>query len=148
MNIHECAESLYVSSWFPPVSSSYANYILTSPYGHTAPSFSLINDAEKMFFLPRKISSFKTESVQILMGSDNSGLFLTWWLEEIHIPHQMVTLPYVTLLKLKMLIVNLLPILPCRWWIFKGEIWLDRVSHISNTIATNLTQTHLLFCMH
>ncbi len=51
---------------------------ITSSHLHAARSFSLINDAGKMFFLPRKISSFKTESLQILMGSNNFWLVLTW----------------------------------------------------------------------
>lgn len=38
MNIHEFAEGLYVSQWFPPVSSGYANCILTSPYGRRSPN--------------------------------------------------------------------------------------------------------------
>lgn len=38
MNIHEFAEGLYVSQWFPPVSSGYANCILTSPYGRHSPN--------------------------------------------------------------------------------------------------------------
>lgn len=75
MNIHECAEGLYVSSWFPPVSSSYANYVLTSPYGHAAPSLSLINDAVKMFSLRRKISSIKAELPRILIEVITLDLF-------------------------------------------------------------------------
>lgn len=85
MNIHECAESpiciIVISTRVIKLCKLHP-HISIRPHG---PSFSLINDAEKMFFLPRKISSFMTETLQILMGSDNSGLVLTWWPEEKYI---------------------------------------------------------------
>lgn len=54
MNIHECADSFYVSQWFPAVSSRYANCFFRSPYGHASPYFFLINEAEQMFFFQGK----------------------------------------------------------------------------------------------
>lgn len=57
------------------MSSSYANDILTSPYGHEAPPPPLINDAVKMFSLPRKIDSIKTELLRILIEVITLDLF-------------------------------------------------------------------------
>lgn len=67
MNIHECAEGLHASQWFLPVSSSYANDIITSLHELGSLSLSAINDAGKMFSVPLKMSSFKTKLLPILI---------------------------------------------------------------------------------
>lgn len=82
-----CRRPVCVSDFHP---SSYSNGIFTALQPPCSPFFSLINDAVKMFSLPRKISIFKTVSTDLNWSL--CRLILTWLRKFIFPVERVVTL--------------------------------------------------------